>query len=197
MKKLFLCSALCATLLFTSCLGSYSAFNNLREWNDGVTSNKFLDNLIFWGLNIIPVYGLFFVGDTLIFNVIEFWSGENPIAMNEGETDTQVLAYKGNTYQMTATQNRFDIKVIAGEKEGNTLAMVYTPENKTWNAVKDGELIKLSSYKDGLMLVYMPNGETIKIDPMATRADGLAQINEAVHNYNFAQRTSMAVAVGN
>ena len=197
MKKLFLCTALASTLLFTSCLGSYSAFNSLREWNDGVTSNKFLDNLIFWGLNIIPVYGLFFVGDTLIFNVIEFWSGENPIAMNEGDKDTQILAYKGNTYEMTATKNKFDIKVIDGDKKGKTLQMVYTPENKTWNALKDGELIKLSSYKDGLMLVYLPDGETVKIDPMASKEHGLAQIDEAVHNYRFAQRTGEAVAVGN
>lgn len=197
MKKVFLCAALASTLLFSSCLGSFSAFNNLRDWNDGATDSKFLDNLIFWGLNIVPVYGLFFIGDTIIFNVIEFWSGENPVAMNEGETDTQVLAYKGNTYEMTATKNKFDIKVIAGEKQGNTLEMVYTPENKTWNAVKDGKLIKLSSYKEGLMLVYLPNGESVKIDPIKTKAEGLAQIDEAVHNYSFAQRTGMAVAVGN
>ena len=197
MKKVLLCGAMASTLLFTSCLGSFSAFNNLREWNDGATDSKFVDNLIFWGVNIIPVYGLFFLGDTIIFNVIEFWTGDNPIAMNEGESDTQVLAYKGNTYKMTATKNKFDIKVIAGEKKGKTLEMVYTPENETWNAVKDGELIKLSSYKDGLMLVYLPDGETVKIDPTASKEHGVAQINEAVHNYRFAQRTGEAVAVGN
>ena len=72
------------TLLFSSCLGSFSAFNNLKDWNQGVSDSKFVNNLVFWGLNIIPVYGLFFLGDAIIFNVIEFWSGSNPIAMEEG-----------------------------------------------------------------------------------------------------------------
>src|SRR5690606_14748226 len=75
MKKAVVASMLAGSLLFSSCLGSFSAFNNLKDWNQGVTDSKFLDNLIFWGLTIVPVYPLFFLGDTLIFNVIEFWSG--------------------------------------------------------------------------------------------------------------------------
>jgi hypothetical protein len=189
MRKLSIVGILCLTFLFSSCLGSYSAFNNLREWNEDATNNKFMNNLIFWGLNIIPVYGLFFVGDTLIFNVIEFWSGDNPIAMNEGESQTEVLAYKGNTYKMTATKNKFEISVIEGEKKGNSMELVYEPEDKSWNAVKDGELIKLSSFKDGLMLVYLPDGETVKINPAESRENGMAQVKEAIHNYKFEQRT--------
>ncbi|WP_031426780.1 DUF3332 domain-containing protein [Flavimarina sp. Hel_I_48] len=194
MKKLSIVGMLCLAFLFNSCLGSYSAFNNLREWNEDATNNKFVNNLIFWGLNIIPVYGLFFAGDTLIFNVIEFWSGDNPVAMNEGESQTEVLAYKGNTYKMTATKNKFDITVIDGEKQGNTISLVYKPEDQSWNTEKDGELIKLSSFKDGLMLVYLPNGETVKINPAESREESLAQINEAVHNFKFEQRT---LVVGN
>ncbi|MBQ0740246.1 DUF3332 family protein, partial [Aquimarina celericrescens] len=38
-KKIFICGALSMTLLSTSCLGSFSAFNSLRDWNDGVTDN--------------------------------------------------------------------------------------------------------------------------------------------------------------
>ena len=78
MKKPIVAVALAASLLFSSCLGSFQAFNNLKEWNQGVSDSKWVNNLIFWGLNIIPVYALFFVGDTIIFNVIEFWSGSNP-----------------------------------------------------------------------------------------------------------------------
>ena len=194
MRKFSILSLVCISFLFSSCLGSYSAFNNLRDWNDGATDSKFVDNLIFWGLNIIPVYGLFFLGDTIIFNVIEFWTGDNPIAMNPGETQTEVLAYKGSTYEMTATQNKFVIHVIEGEKKGNSLELVYQPEDKSWNTEKDGKLIKLSSFKDGLMLVYLPNGETVKINPAVSREEGLAQVNEAVHNYKFEQRT---VVLGN
>jgi hypothetical protein len=31
-------------------------------------------------LTIIPVYGIAYLGDIIIFNSIEFWGGENPIS---------------------------------------------------------------------------------------------------------------------
>lgn len=194
MRKLSIVSVLCLAFLFNSCLGSFSAFNSLRDWNDGVTDNKFLDNLVFWALNIVPIYPLFFLGDVVLFNVIEFWSGDNPIAMEEGETQTEVIAYKGSTYEVTATKNKFTINVIDGEKQGETLEMVYTPEDKSWNAVKEGELVKLSSFKDGLMLVYLPDGNTVEVNPTNTKAQNLAKVEEAAHHYKFEQRTSLALS---
>lgn len=179
MKKTIIASLLACTLLFTSCLGSYNAFNNLRAWNQGATDSKFLDNLIFWGLWIVPVYELFILGDTLIFNVIEFWSGSNPIAMKEGETETQMVEHEGNTYKMVATKNRIQIAVVDGPKEGKKLELFYKPDEKSWNAIRpNGEIIKLSSFEEGFYMVYLPNGEQIKIDPMSTKEEGLAILKE-------------------
>ena len=79
MKKFFLASACALSLLATSCLGPNNAFNNLNHWNQHVTENKWGNEGIFLVLNIIPVYGLFYYGDILIFNSIEFWGGKNPI----------------------------------------------------------------------------------------------------------------------
>ncbi|MEH6680691.1 MAG: DUF3332 domain-containing protein [Sediminicola sp.] len=179
MKKLLACSFLSLSLLFSSCLGSFSAFNNLKDWNQEISDSKFVNNLVFWGLNIIPVYGLFFIGDAIIFNVIEFWSGSNPIAMNEGETETQIVERDGNTFEMTASQNRMEINVLEGPKKGKKLDLVYRPHEKSWNAIKpNGEIIKLSSFEEGFYIVYMPNGEQIKIDPTVPREEGLALIKE-------------------
>lgn len=184
MKKFFICSAMASSILFTSCLGSFSAFNGLRDWNDGLTNSKFIDNLVFWGLNIIPVYGLFFLGDVIIFNVIEFWSGSNPIAMKEGEVEKQILEKNGNTYEMIATKNRLEIKVIDGKDKGEKVDLVYTPSEQSWNAIKaDGEIIKLSSFKDGFYIVYMPDGSEVKMDTTTSQQEGLALINNQMANY--------------
>ena len=40
-----------------------------------VTGNKIVNNLVFWGLAIVPVYSLAMAGDLLILNTIEFWTG--------------------------------------------------------------------------------------------------------------------------
>lgn len=82
MKKSLLAASLALTVLGTSCLGPNNAFNNLNRWNHKVTDNKWANEGIFIVLNIIPVYGLWYWGDILIFNSIEFWGGENPIKSN-------------------------------------------------------------------------------------------------------------------
>ena len=193
MKKVVISGALALTILCSSCLGSFSAFNGLKDWNQGVTGNKFVNNLIFWGLNIIPVYGLFFLGDAIIFNVIEFWTGSNPIAMKEGEKETQIVERDGNTYEMTATKNRMQVSVVEGPKKVEKVDLVYSPDAKSWSAIKPtGEVIELSSFKEGMYIVHLPNGEEVKIDPATPRAEAVAYLQERVAcNYSDAMVASL------
>ncbi len=193
MRKLFFCSVMSLSLLLGSCLGSFNAVSGLKQWNDGVSDSKFVNNLLFWGLNIIPVYGLFVVGDALVFNVIEFWSGSNPIAMNEGESETQIVKHDGNTFKMIASKNKMELTVIRGPKKGNTLDLVYTPEDQSWNAIKtNGEVIKLASFEEGFYIVYLPNGEEVKINAMESQEQGLALLSEKANCYYLEGRVAAA-----
>ncbi|GHA44986.1 membrane protein [Salinimicrobium marinum] len=178
-----MCAVLSLAFLSTSCLGSFSAWNGLRDWNESVADNKFVNNAIFWGLNIIPVYPLFYAGDVIIFNLVEFWSGSNPIAMNDGDIESQIIEKDGVKYEMIATKNQINIRVLTGEREGNELTLIYEASDKSWNAMKDGEKIKLSSYEEGFYIVYLPDGEEVKIDQNATRQEGLALLNSKVASY--------------
>ncbi|MCM5661885.1 DUF3332 domain-containing protein [Galbibacter mesophilus] len=186
MKKVVVSCALALAVLCTSCLGSFSAFNGLKDWNQGISGNKFVNNLVFWGLVIIPVYELFLLGDAIIFNVIEFWTGSNPIAMKDGERETQIVENDGNTYQMIATKNRMQIAIVDGPKKGEKVDLVYKPDQKSWSAVKpNGEIIELSSFKEGFYMVNLPNGEQVKIDPNMPREEAIAYLKERTAcNYN-------------
>lgn len=77
-KKSLAASALTLGLLAPSCLGPNNAFNGLNNWNAEATSMNWLNELIFFGLNIIPVYPLVYFGDVVIFNTIGYW-GNNPV----------------------------------------------------------------------------------------------------------------------
>jgi hypothetical protein len=70
-------AALAVCLAGTSCIGPNNAYNRLNNWNSELSDSKFLNELVFLGLNIVPVYPLWYVGDRLIFNSWEFWSGSN------------------------------------------------------------------------------------------------------------------------
>lgn len=68
-----------SALLATGCFGSFGAATALHDWNKGVSSNKWLQWLVFLVLIIVPVYQLFVLADVLVLNTIEFFSGKNPV----------------------------------------------------------------------------------------------------------------------
>lgn len=59
-----------------ACYGSYGAFNKVHAWNGQATGNKVANSAIHLGLWILPVYELALLGDFVIFNNIEFLTGE-------------------------------------------------------------------------------------------------------------------------
>ena len=74
---------LAATLLTTSCIGSFGLFNKLLSWNKTATDSKFLNEIIF--LILSPAYAICGTADVVVLNTIEFWTGDNPMA-NNGKT---------------------------------------------------------------------------------------------------------------
>ena len=77
MQKLLAAAAL--TLGATGCLGPNNAARSLLNWNATATEYDLANEAIFIGLVWVPVYELALLGDVLVFNTIEHWSGENPI----------------------------------------------------------------------------------------------------------------------
>ena len=47
--------------------------------------SKWANEAIFLGLNIIPVYGFAYLADIVVFNSIEFWTGESAEVWTDGE----------------------------------------------------------------------------------------------------------------
>jgi hypothetical protein len=87
-RKLIALSTL-ACIGLTGCYGQFGLTRKLYNWNGQATGNKFANSAILWALLIIPVYELASLGDFLIFNTIEVFTGSNPVAMNkDGSLDT-------------------------------------------------------------------------------------------------------------
>ena len=80
MKKKFLPIAaviLAGSLVLPSCIGSFALSNKVRAWNQTI-DNKFVNEVVFLALWIVPVYEISMLADVLVINSIEFWTGENP-----------------------------------------------------------------------------------------------------------------------
>ncbi len=79
---------LAAALSATGCYGKFALTKKVYDWN-GSFGNKYLVSILFWVLSIIPVYEIAGVVDVFILNLIEFWTGGNPLASVEHEDGTQ------------------------------------------------------------------------------------------------------------
>ncbi len=149
MRKVFFVAAAASIMITqTGCFGSFNLVKKVYELNEGISDNKVVKTLFFYLLNIVPIYGAASFLDIVIFNLIEFWSGSNPISMNEGEVEEQLMTIKGDSYKVTATKNKMSFEKIQGEELIDMGSMVYSPEAKNWSMEKDGESQELISFNN-------------------------------------------------
>jgi hypothetical protein len=153
-----------AGLFQAGCFGKFALTRKLYSWNESVGS-KFVQSLVMWVMFIIPVYQLVGFIDIVILNLIEFWSGSNPISMKAGEMERQLVVKDGETFEITATQNRFDIVQITGEKAGRAVALRFDAKSSNWIYEGDGKslsLFNMTQDENGQLLAtaQLPDGST-------------------------------------
>ncbi len=174
-KMTLACAVLAGSLLFTSCIGSFKLWNNLKDWNQGV-SNKFVNELLFIALHIVPVYEIAYLADVLVLNSIEFWSGSNPVASNE----TKEIKGESGEYLVQANENGY---TITNKEDSQSMDLVYNAETKTWNAVTATENIELVRMNEnGTVSINMQNGTSMTVMP---DMQGVAAARAAIGNTIF------------
>lgn len=92
-RKFAAVAALFACLLAPSCIGPDNLYRGVSTWNSKATESKYLNEVIFLGLHLVPVYPIAMFGDRIVCNSIEFWTGNNPIGKPE-EFKPQATAAK-------------------------------------------------------------------------------------------------------
>lgn len=115
----------------SGCFGTFALTRKAYEFHDGLTESKFLKSLLFW----IPgglVYGIVGFVDVVILNLIEFWSGSNPLSMNEGDYEMQMAKIKGVDYKIEATKDTFTTIQLSGENSGEVRVMKFDRADMTW-----------------------------------------------------------------
>ncbi len=83
----------------TACYGPFNLTKNVYHWNSNVkgsgqVNDKWMKEIVFFGMLIVPAYMFSALLDTFIFNSMHFWTGESPIKAsdvgNDGTKVTQV-----------------------------------------------------------------------------------------------------------
>lgn len=150
-----------AGVSLTGCYGPFRLTTKLHDWNGQVSQKKFVNELVFLGMCIIPAYEICVLGDALIFNSIEFWGGSNPIAMKDGQIEETKLVHEGQSYKVIKTRNNM---TVALENSDLEVSFRYFPEEKAWYQMNGESRVKVVEMKGKKVYAYLPNQKTLSFD---------------------------------
>ena len=140
-KKLIVATvvALSASMMMQSCIGSFALYNKVKAWNDQV-GDKFVNELVFVAMWILPVYELSFAADIFILNSIEFWSGTNPAL-----AQTQVIDGKDAQYLVARNESGY---TITNKKTKQVTRFNFNAKDNSWSLENNGQEVKLFTFVD-------------------------------------------------
>lgn len=133
--------ALSASMMMQSCIGSFALFNKVKNWNDHV-GDKFVNELVFVAMWILPVYELSFAADLFILNSIEFWSGTNPAL---AQAETKVVDGKDAQYLVARDATGY---TITNTTTKHVTRFNFNASDNSWSLENNGQEVKLFTFVD-------------------------------------------------
>jgi len=168
---------LTSSILFSSCIGSFTLWHKVLSWNQSV-GNKFVNELVFICFHIIPVYEVAGIMDIVVLNTIEFWSGNNPATANVGKVQ-KIEGSDGQQYMVKTEKNGYEITKQNGQK----VDFKYNKADQSWNIESNGkkaQLFKMNA--DGTAQVTLNNGKKMNV---ALNAQGMYAANAAINGNTY------------
>jgi Domain of unknown function (DUF3332) len=99
---------MCFMTVSTACYGPFNLTRNVYHWNSGIkgsgeVNDKWMKELVFFGMIVIPVYMFSALLDAFIFNSIQFWSGDNPVKVTQDQ-DGRIREVRAGETTITITK---------------------------------------------------------------------------------------------
>ncbi len=160
-RRTLILGLLCAMVL-ANCYGSFSLTRKVYDWN-GEMSNKFIRSAVFWVLTIIPVYPAAAFVDVVLLNTIEFWMGENPVALRGDQMQEKTVQANGKTYLLKMGRNQIQIRQTIGPDQGHEIALIFDEAHKSWFMHSQGQIRKIVSFESQDVVLFRPDGQSERI----------------------------------
>lgn len=145
------------------CYGNMSLTKKVYRFN-GSVGNKYVQSIVNWAFWICPVYEIAMFLDIVFFNTIEFWTGNNPLAMKEGEQVIKYAEGPNGNYKLEISQNKIVITQQENRDSNQNIELNYDPVSEYWFMKTDGTNQKIG-YVDGQQLKLLsPSGEELAIN---------------------------------
>jgi len=158
MKKLAAC-LLVVGLMFTACTGSFKMTRAVYDFHRSQT--KVMDEVLFLVFALTPVYWVAGIGDAIVLNTIEFWTGKNPMASTTGTTNTVVKSGHDKAI-LSYDSLSGNVTVTSAKEPGKAIVISRTDAGVT--ACDENGKVLFTSEKngDGSVTVYNAEHEAVR-----------------------------------
>jgi hypothetical protein len=153
-KKIIISLLILSVFLTGNCFGKFSLVRKIYEINADITFGQqgkmggVIKSIFMILFLILPVYTISSFVDIILFNVIEFWTDKNPLALNE-KTNEELVSNNGTSITKKINGNRMDLVVKNNEKI-ETIILFKDKPGKFYTEKKNQiEEIKLNSMEFG------------------------------------------------
>jgi hypothetical protein len=146
MRKFVIALMFCS-FATVGCTGSFMLTKKVYNWHRSA-SDKWYDEFGFLVCTILPIYGISTFADAIIFNSIEFWTGDNPVDdAAKAETKTKLVrtgdekgsvSYTGKELTIASEKKGLQPKNITLVREGDKVVTKDKDGNVLYTTVKDG-----------------------------------------------------------
>ncbi len=147
----------------SGCYGPFRLTQNLHSWNRDV-GGKWTREGVFLLMTIVPVYPFATLGDALIFNSIEFWGGDNPIATGPHGKKKATLS-QGNIRTILTYSSKdkiLDIDAFQNESHYRSFRIEPTADGGMAMRDQNGQLMLFAkTLEDGGVTITNFKGNTI------------------------------------
>jgi hypothetical protein len=159
MKKIAL--ILATTFFLMGCYGKFGLTRKLYTWNGSLGAEP-VQTLVMWVMMIVPIYAIVGAVDFLFLNTLDYWMGSNPLTLEEGEKEEQIVIQGNETFKIIATKNRFDIYKVYEKSEVLEGSLVYDEIAATWIGEKEGQKYSMAKEEgEGVLRLYVPGEEDL------------------------------------
>jgi len=167
MKRIIILMTI-ALFSLTACTGPFKLVKKIHNLHRS-QPEKWVDEAIFLGCVIVQIYTIGTLGDAIIFNSVEFWTGKNPmdnVASSEKSKTIQegdkiaVISYGKNSDTLKIESSTLPGSVVTIQKSGEGVLLKDSNGKVLFRSTKD-ENGGVSVYNDDMKLVKYFSPEVV------------------------------------
>ena len=173
---------LALALVSSGCFGTFALTRKLYNWNATVSQDRWVREFVFIVLAWVPVYSLAGLGDAIVFNSIEFWTGENPIETPiKKKADAAQLRHIARHDAEAVLSLQGHEMTIEQFQHGRTAGSLHIAQQGDQSIATDAQgrvLFMAQTLPDGSVLIKDADGRLVKSYSLQERDEILASLSK-------------------